>query len=169
MSSSFDGSANGHLIIIICESGFWHQFNRRSFSEPAKLITERILGQARYSLSYEFAHLILAFWFSGLMHLGIDVSTGIPFHESGAVRFFTIQALGITGEQAIMETLRSLFCGIHQQIPSVWRRRIGCCWVLAFLSWSAPAYIYPTLLRTKRGEEESILPFSVLYRILSWI
>lgn len=102
------------------------------------------------------------------MHLGIDLSTGIPFRESGAVRFFTIQALGITGEQAIIGALRSLFCDSNHQIPLVWRQRIGYCWVLAFLSWSAPAYIYPTLLRTKRGEEESMLPVSVLYRISSW-
>ena len=168
MCSSSAVSKNAHLMVVVWKSGFWHRFNRRSFSEPAKSITEKILVHPRYSLSYDVAYLVLAFWFSGVMHLGIDLSMGIPFHESGAVRFFTIQALGITGEQVIMKALRSFLRSTHQRVPLVWQQRIGYCWVLASLSWLAPVYIYPTLLRTKRGEEESILPISVLYRIPSW-
>ena len=120
---------------------------------------------SRRSLVYHIAYPILAFWISGVMHFLIDLSADIPMRDSGAIRFFTIQALGIILEEVVQKADRNVIGNFNQSVLLVWRRCIGYGWVLAFLSWSAPVYIYPTLLRTKRGEQESILPFSVISRI----
>ena len=154
-----DGCHLGQPILASVQSKVILRASKVDYGEIAR--ASSLFAESRCRISYSYLLV------SGLMHMGIDMSTGLPFHESGAVRFFTIQALGITGEQVMMRTLSRLLCRIHQRVPLVWRQRIGICWVLAFLSWSAPAYIYPTLSRTKRGEEESILPVSILYRISS--
>ena len=42
-------------------------------------------------------------------------------------------------------------------------RFVGYIWVLAFLSWSVPAYLYPILARSGPGHET--IPFSVVGRV----
>lgn len=39
--------------------------------------------------------------FSGLVHMAADLAAGIPFIESGSLKFLMIQAIGIIGEDAV--------------------------------------------------------------------
>lgn len=93
----------------------------------------------------------------------IDVASGIPWGESGAIRFFSIQAFGILLEESIQAlyssspTLQRLFK------PRVsWRRTIGYAWVFVFMVWTVPVWMYPMMWRTESGMQDSVLPFSIL-------
>ena len=104
----------------------------------------------------------LVFLISGLLHATIDLSAGIPWRASGAVRFFCTQALGIWLEEAV----RALYVGWwlgSRPVPG-WTKIVGHVWVLLFLAWSWPAYMYPMLYRTREESTDSFLPFSVLGR-----
>ena len=50
-----------------------------------------------------YMRLMLAFTISGIIHIGGDVGTGIPLRESGALKFFVMQGLGVMGEDAVIE------------------------------------------------------------------
>lgn len=64
----------------------------------------------------------------------IDVASGIPWGESGAIRFFGIQAFGILLEESIQAlyssnpTLQRLF-----KPRILWCRTIGYAWVFVFM------------------------------------
>ena len=60
-------------------------------------------GGNRDRLVKRYTRLLLAFAISGIIHIGGDIGTGIPLKESGALRFFVMQGLGVMGEDAVME------------------------------------------------------------------
>lgn len=93
------------------------------------------------------------------MHLVDDLASGVSFHDSGAMRFFLVQALGMVLEDCILRA--------YHLTPSWMRpsnniaRVIGFMWVSAFLTWSVPAYMYPMLWRANQGLNDSTVPFSL--------
>ena len=142
-------------------SVFWHQNNRLIISEPTRFIVRQI-PQSPPSLA-QYLTLAVAFILSGTLHLVIDIASGIPWRESGAMRFFGTQVLGIMLEESLQaicsrsHTLKRL-CEPHRQ----WIRVLGYVYVAAFMVWSVPGWIYPTLRRTRSGMQDSVLPFSIL-------
>lgn len=48
--------------------------------------------------------------------------------------------------------------------PSLWLRILGMLWVISFLSWSMPVWLYPSMYRElgNPAKGNSVLPFSVL-------
>lgn len=60
----------------------------------------------------------------------------------------------------------------RQLRPALWLRIIGMLWVISFLSWSMPVWLYPSMYRGlgDPAKGNSILPFSVfgpLFQFLS--
>lgn len=75
------------------------------------------------------------------------MGASIPLSESGALRCFCAQALGIMLEDGAQEVYRR-FGGK----PGLLSRIVGYIWVLAFLSWSTAAWQYPATLVTKKED-----------------
>lgn len=109
----------------------------------------------------QYYRLLTIFLVSGFMHLLIDIASGIPLHASGAIMFFVTQALGIVLEDLAITTYRFLFVP-NLRPPSRGERILGRVWVVAFLTWSTPMYLYPMLWRSNIGLEDSMIPFSVV-------
>lgn len=93
----------------------------------------------------------------------IDVASGIPWKESGAIRFFIIQAFGILLEESVQAlyssnpTLQRVF------MPrTAWCRTVGYAWFLIFMVWTVPGWMYPMMWRTRSGMQDSVLPYSIL-------
>lgn len=95
------------------------------------------------------------------MHLLIDIASGIPLNASGAMTFFVTQAFGIVIEDLVTTTYRFLFFSSFRP-PSLEERILGRVWVVAFLTWCTPMYLYPMLWRSNMGLEDSTIPFSVV-------
>lgn len=147
-------------------SVFWHQYQRQRLSGPANFMTNDLLGLQKGTLVARYTAIFLTFLLSGFMHLAADLASGIPWQQSGAIRFFCIQVIGIMLEDGVQAIYRSAR-GLHRSPgnrspgqPPLWTRLIGYIWVLAFLSWSSPAWIYPTLRMNKGEDKDVVLPFS---------
>lgn len=75
------------------------------------------------------------------------MAASIPPKDSGAMRFFCTQALGIMLEDGAQEVFRRF--GGKPGLPS---RLLGYVWIVMFLSWSTAAWLYPAILVTKRED-----------------
>jgi hypothetical protein len=60
-----------------------------------------ILHLRNGTITSKYTRVFLAFLISGLQHTTVDMEFGIPFLSSPASRFFFMQAIGITFEEAI--------------------------------------------------------------------
>lgn len=141
----------------------WHRINRRIVSDPTNLIVYCLLKLPCNSIVSRYSALMLHFFISGVLHAVMDVATGIPWLSSGAIQFFCTQALGILLEDSAQAMYYSAFGRSRVSTsPALWSRCLGYVWLVIFLSWSMPVYLYPTLYRTKGSTQGSVLPFSPL-------
>lgn len=128
-------------------SEFWHQNLKISLLGPAKFITYDVLRLPRKGLVQRYTLIFFVFFISGCVHIMSDLGASLPPSESGALRFFCTQALGIMIEDGAQSVYRHI--GGH---PGFLSRTVGYIWVLAFLSWSIPAWQYPAILITKKED-----------------
>jgi len=135
-------------------------------SSPANFVTNDILRFRKGALLSSYIHLMLTFFFSGLMHACSDISQSISWQHSGAVRFFCTQAIGIMVEDCAQTTVRLLTSSNRKKAPSLQHTPIakilGFAWVLVFLIWSTPVWIYPSLYANKGEEKDIVVPFSLI-------
>ena len=104
--------------------------------------------------------LLVTFTISGILHHLGDVAIGVPWEEAGAARFFIMQAIGIM----IEDTVQGIFRWLTGQKrtpakPTGWKHALGLAWVLIWLTWTTPVWVYPVAQRSKG---QGILPFSLL-------
>lgn len=86
------------------------------------------------------------------------MAEGMPWQESGSVRFFVTQFVGVVLEDTAQELYRRV-----GGRPGNWRvRALGFAWVFAFQVWSTPAWFYPGLVERTGREQDNILPFSIV-------
>ncbi|KAI9699623.1 MAG: hypothetical protein M1836_002657 [Candelina mexicana] len=145
----------------------WHQTLRRQLSAFANLLTYSILHLPRGTLLARYTHIFFAFFGSGLMHLVADVGGTVPVRDSGTLPFFCAQALAILLEDGVQEIYRRLRGpGVRGPLEKSVIRVIGYAWVVVFLAWSGPAWIYPWLSVARMEDNtlsfrnfRSILPF----------
>ncbi|KAE9363281.1 hypothetical protein N431DRAFT_297366, partial [Stipitochalara longipes BDJ] len=122
----------------------WHQMLRRKAGSPAHFVTYNVLKLRKGSIIGRYTCILLTFAISGVLHIWIDMALGISWHESGAMRFFCMQTIGIAIEDAVHATLPSVK-GDGQKSRSWILGVLGFLWFLAWMSWSMPIWIYPTL------------------------
>ena len=149
-------------------SRFWHQINRRLIADPTKFILHNVFNMDRLVNDniVRYTTLLFHFLISGMHHFVIDIASGIPWHESGAVRFFLMQGLGIIFERIVRFSYRTVFPGSYMDSqPAWWIRILGHVRVIVFLAWTIPGWMYPMIRRTRGGIEDSLLPFSVLAHV----
>ena len=74
------------------------------------------------------------FLITGFLHAGIDIASGIPWHSSGAIRFFCTQLVGIVVEEGVQVLYFSLFGATNICCSPSWNRCLRYIWVTVFLS-----------------------------------
>jgi hypothetical protein len=74
---------------------YWHQINTRKLIFLSKFILSDMYKLDMSSSAVRYLRLVMVFFFSGLMHLLIDIVSGIPLQDSGALKFFLVQIFGI--------------------------------------------------------------------------
>jgi hypothetical protein len=140
---------------------FWHQAIRQKISSPAYYTTYSLLGLRKGGITGRYTYILLVFTVSGLFHLAAEeYPYGIRWQQSGTLRFYSIQALGILLEDTVQAISRRLF----SYRPSRWTRAVGYIWVVLWILWTSPAYFYPLLQDVT--EKKPILPFSVVGPLL---
>jgi len=141
---------------LMFSSIFWHQTNARKFSSIAHYTVHQWLNLPRGTLVSRYLRIVLAFLSSGFMHLLDDFASGVKFQDSGAMRFFIAQGLGMVIEDIFYKKYRSSTTVIPKNISRV----LGYVWVSLYLTWTVPAYIYPMMWRTNQGFNDSTIPFT---------
>ena len=142
-------------------------------SSPATFLTSLITGILHLperTTAARYIHLFLTFVFSGVMHAASDLAQGTSWNETGAMRFFCTQAVGIMFEDSFR-----LLAGVDlfrlrlQSKQIIMSKILRYIWVVIFLVWSTPVWIYPSM-RMNRGEEkDTVVPFSVLRLVGSMV
>lgn len=102
----------------------------------------------------------------GLIHLGTDFGTGIPFRESGVLQYFCTLATGIMFEDAI-EAIWSHLVGPNRpgQSTPLWHRCVGYLWTFTFMCWCTPKWIYPIIERHHAGIDD-VSPFGIAQYVI---
>ena len=108
-----------------------------------------------------YSKILFTFAVSGALHVASDFGGGVPLTESGALRFFCTQTIGIMLEDSVQEIYRRVFRKKENKLA----KAIGYIWVVAFLSWSTPVWVYPVVRTMER--EDMLLKLSVLYPLVS--
>uniref|UniRef100_P9WEG8 Acetyltransferase fsoF n=1 Tax=Humicola fuscoatra TaxID=112175 RepID=FSOF_HUMFU len=140
---------------------FYHQLVRQGCSSIAHYITYFILRFRKDSgsLAARYVFMTLVFAVSGVFHTLSDVSQGIPLGESGAMRFFVLQAIGIMledGFQAIVSRRRQSGHHGRGKLERVLGSVSGPVWLVTWLTWTSPGWIYMSL---QRDRGVPIIPF----------
>lgn len=128
---------------------------------PAEFITHGILRIPYGTFVARYSKIFFAFAVSGIMHIAADEGGSVPMAESGALSFFCAQALGIMLEDGAQAVYRNLFGNKYSGLCKV----IGYFWVIAFLSWTTPVWVYPVARSMKR--EDMLLAPTAVYPIFS--
>lgn len=132
---------------LTCYRSFYHQLIRRGCSSIAHFAAHRCLGLKKGSFITRYVVITLVFMVSGVFHLLSDLPQLIPVSESGAMPFFCIQAFGIMLEDAVQAVLRKFLGESNNRVVVPAKRLIGYSWVVAWLAWTSPIWIYPAMQR----------------------
>jgi len=78
---------------------------RKPLNNPAIWFVENGLGLKK-GLVARYLKIFVTFFLSGFIHLLPDLTAGITFSQSGALRFYCVQVLGIILEDGVQEIYR---------------------------------------------------------------
>lgn len=145
---------------IIFHSKFWHQNLQLNLEGPARFATYNVLRLSKGTLIARYTLVFFIFFISGCWHILTDLGSNLPPSQSGALRFFCTQALGIMLEDGAQEFYRRLASKRQSLKADILRKCVGYVWVLAFLSWSTACWQYPAIRIAKR--EDTVLGWSDL-------
>ncbi|KAK7914119.1 membrane bound O-acyl transferase family-domain-containing protein [Apiospora marii] len=151
-------------------STFWHQINTHRLNAISSFLLHDVLRLSRGTKFVRYLRIWLIFLLSGIMHVAIDVASGIPLQHSGAMKFFAIQPLGVFIEDMFLALYNS-----GSESPSIpkttrlWQRCIGWAWLGLWMAWTAPAYLYPIMAQEESEENGGVVPVSVIAYAESFI
>ncbi|KAI9837657.1 MAG: hypothetical protein M1837_002917 [Sclerophora amabilis] len=142
----------------------WHQYFRATYEGFSNFFAQDILHVPKGSIASRSVKLFVPFLVSGLAHIGMDLGFEVPLREAGAFHYFCTQAFGIVLE----ELVKAIYGYATGRVPKdsdgltpLWQRLIGFVWVVAFQSWSAPVWMYPTI-RASRPRIDGLFAPTVL-------
>ncbi|KAF9890624.1 hypothetical protein FE257_005755 [Aspergillus nanangensis] len=135
---------------------FWHQSNTHKFQTLSTFVAHKVLRIPRGMLAARYVKNVLAFVISGLMHVPIDLATGLSIYESGAMSCFGAQIIGLLVEDFIIGIYHKFVAASGWRLPSLVERMLGYIWTISFFVWSTPAYVYPKIHHVK----SSVIPIS---------
>jgi Membrane bound O-acyl transferase family len=141
---------------------FSHQLHAHKLSSLSSFLVFGTLKLKPRTQLLRLALLASTFMISGLMHLDIDLTAGISMKDSGAMRFFCLEAVGIFLGGVVTKVYRSTMP--RSRGGRVVERIFGRAWVAVWLAWLTPGYYYPLLrVVAKRGGFEQVT-YSVINR-----
>ncbi|KAJ6035709.1 hypothetical protein N7499_002836 [Penicillium canescens] len=120
---------------------FWHQLFRWPMQGISSFVCRDILHLPRPSLIERYANIVVVFVISATLHLAIDSRAGIMHPQTGALRCFLIQPLGIMLEDGAQAIYRRVHGGAATY--NKWTKLAGYIWAWAFLTLVAPLYNVP--------------------------
>ncbi|KAJ8058855.1 hypothetical protein OCU04_011838 [Sclerotinia nivalis] len=145
----------------------WHQNLRSLLTGPAAKITYDVLHLRRGSLPAHFSSVIITFALSGIMHSYAGVAAGMSPKQLNVIHLFITQALGVVVEDLVrLGFLKATGQGSKKgknDTPSLAHKIIGYLWVVAFMTWSGPVWLYPQASKpTSLGINSSFVPYSII-------
>ncbi|PBP21901.1 tat pathway signal sequence [Diplocarpon rosae] len=139
----------------------WHQGTRKLFTTLATFIGDEVFVFRKGSLPNTYSKIFLTFFISGLLHQAIDFAQGIPWAQSGSLRFFCIQACGIVVEDTAQFIYRWSTGAKFGDPPKLWTRLVGYVWMVFFLLfWTTPWWFYPTAVMSAGRSDAKIIPYA---------
>ncbi|KAK7961880.1 membrane bound O-acyl transferase family-domain-containing protein [Apiospora aurea] len=144
-------------------STFWHQTNTHRLNAMSSFLLHDVLRLPRGTKPVRYLRIWMIFLISGLMHVAIDFASGIPLGSSGAMKFFSIQPLGVAIEDTFLSIYRYMLPQSTAHQPArLWQRCVGWVWLGLWMAWTAPAYLYPVMPQEGSEENGGVVPVSVL-------
>ncbi|KAJ6001252.1 hypothetical protein N7522_006479 [Penicillium canescens] len=122
-------------------AAFWHQLFRGPMQGISSFVCRDIPYLPRPSLIERYAIIVVVFVISATLHLAIDSRAGIMHPQTGALRCFLIQPLGIMLEDGAQAIYRRVHGGAATY--NKWTKLAGYIWAWAFFTLVAPLYNVP--------------------------
>lgn len=160
-------SHNHKHLLTNSNSNFWHQKLRKLFTGNAHTVAHTILRLPAHNIIARYLKLTLIFLQSGIYHIPLDLASDISLSESGAVRFFVMQAFGIMIEDFVQAVFRKVTGRKRKAESEKWMKIVGFVWTAWFLLfWTSPGW-YFVMIRSRATEaaDRRMLPFSVASRL----
>lgn len=156
------------ILLRKSRSKFWHQLLRQPLTSVSTFITRDLLGVPPKSLAEKYMNVFIIFFFSGALHVILDIVQGIPAEESGAMLFFSMAPLGLVIEDSI-RTLWKYLTNLSGKkktnekasVP-VWQKTLGFLWTMAWLGITSTWYFYP---QTLRPQNQALVPYSLASQV----
>lgn len=131
------------------DSKSWHQNLRSGCEGLSNFAAYDLLQLPRTGLLQRYTKILFSFLVSGIMHARSDMGGGMSMRESGAIQFFCMQALGIMIEDAVQDVYARYFASTTSSKPALLQKVIGYTWVLFFLVWTTPVWVFPCILKMR--------------------
>ncbi|KAI6711090.1 hypothetical protein JHW43_006363 [Diplocarpon mali] len=146
----------------------WHQGTRKLFAALGTFIGDEVFVFRKGSPPNTYCKIFVTFFVSGLLHQVADVANGIPWAQSGSLKFFCVQACGIVVEDAVQLIYRSVSGARFGDPPRWWARLVGYVWTAFFLLfWTTPWWFYPTAALNAGRPDAKLIPDALsLFRTL---
>ncbi|KAI1806999.1 hypothetical protein F4811DRAFT_62410 [Daldinia bambusicola] len=118
---------------------FWLQTDSHSLNAVVNYLMRNIFRLQRSGKPARYLRIFLKFVISGIIYAAIGFSLGIPVFESGALRFFAIQPLGIVIDDIVHSTLG------NDLLPRFVQSYFSFIWLSLWMTWTAPGYLDPII------------------------
>ncbi|KAB5522123.1 membrane bound O-acyl transferase family-domain-containing protein [Coniochaeta sp. 2T2.1] len=147
---------------------FWHQMYRDLITDPAHVIAHDVLGLPARGLVTKYVKLLVAVLVSAFFHLLIDLGNGHTWSESQAFYFYTVQALGVMVEDAVVALWTRCFGKPDPKSRLAgMQRHVGAVWLWAFMAWTVPSWMYLHIERRAAAVDKG--PLMGMFSISSWV
>jgi Membrane bound O-acyl transferase family len=153
-------------------SRVWHQMLRKTLTTNSNFLATSLATSLRQihlhipprSLATTYFKLYTSFLISGLIHATGDYVLYHTFSQGGALRFFLLQAVGITFEDGVIAIASRLgYGGKKSNGVNLASKLIGYIWVFAWFTYSMPIWLDP---QVHAGTVDERRNFSLI-RVLS--
>ena len=167
---NFWGWVNCSFSRVLCSmltvrSKSWHQNLRSGLEGVSNFLTHDVLHLPSHGVLQRYTKIFFSFGLSGAMHMFADMGGGLSMRQSGAMQFFCMQALGIMIEDGVQALYRQSMKGEMTTRAKTIERTVGYVWVLFFIVWTSPVWVFPAHLQMR--EEDAMLSLSAVKPLFS--
>ncbi|KAJ6104351.1 hypothetical protein N7523_010671 [Penicillium sp. IBT 18751x] len=147
---------------------FWHQLLRQPLGTVSTYFTRDLLGLSPKSLAGKYMNIFTIFFFSGALHVVLDIVQGIPAEESGALLFFSMAPLGLLIEDGIKMLWKSFGDSRNRNQTNktgtlrMWQKIFGFLWTMAWLGITSTWYFSPQMVRP---QNQALVPYSLTSQV----
>jgi hypothetical protein len=157
LPTPYSSFSRTQLLILPLNSKFWHQILKSPLASNANAITALLLPKSlQRSTLARYSKIFFSFALSGVSHAVSPLgSTKGSQQIRGTIFFFPAQVVGIAIEDLAIGCFRRV---TGRKDGGTLGRVLGFVWVMAWMSWCCPIWVYPTLRRGGEG----MVPYSFI-------